>query len=304
MSDSTDVQRWADPAMFAAEPMDGGKKGDAAGVGIMPRVYLLQATPDPLGAVAAACKMYKGEVVRDLLDISDDERRHFWAESQKTHLRAPHEFVDFHFMVEGVTRAFTHQMVRQRTAVYAQESLRFAVKEGVAGEVPLPPSLIGLHPDDEDRKTWEAAMDAIEEAYEKLVNKGVPAEDARGLLPHSVTTRLHYKTNLRNLVEHVGNRLCTQAQLEWRLEIADLMRAIREYKPLNRLDEAWQFETIANSELFRPVCYAQGKCPFNADFDRGCTIRGRVEEGKFDQIDPKEWLMDPNAARGKRYEDA
>lgn len=297
---SEEISRWADPAMFKAESMD---TGDGQ---VTPRVYLLSATPDPLGSIAAMAAMYEGIVIRDLAEVSDDQRKHYWAESQKTHLRAPHEAVDFHFMVEGVTRAFTHQMVRQRTAVYAQESLRFAVKEGFADEVPLPPSLMGMQPDDESVRRWNETVGMIEENYEFLVNSGVPAEDARGLLPHSITTRLNYKTNLRNLVEHVGNRLCTQAQFEWRLEISDLMRSIREYKGL-ALSEGpgasifvgknWQFKTIAESELFRPVCYSLGHCPFTADFDRGCTIRGRVEEGRFEDIDIREWLMDPAAAR-------
>lgn len=290
------IQKWADQAMFAAEPMQ-GKDGQREGT-ILPQVYLLQATPDPLGAVAAACMMYEGRVVRDMSrDVTDEDRRHYWEQSQQTHLRAPHEFIDFHFMVEGVTRAFTHQMVRQRTAVYAQESLRFAVKEGFAGEVPLPPSLLGLSPDDPSVKAWRETVEVVERTYQHLVDTGMPAEDARGLLPHSITTRLHYKTNLRNLVEHVGNRLCTQAQFEWRLEIADLMRAVREYMPLNNMDNNWQFKMIAESGLFRPVCYSLGKCPFNASFDRGCTIRPRVEEGKFDEINAAEWLLDPAAAR-------
>jgi thymidylate synthase ThyX len=46
-------------------------------------------------------------------------------------LKAPLEAIDFHFMVEGVTRAHTHQEVRQRTAVFAQESMRFAVKDKI-----------------------------------------------------------------------------------------------------------------------------------------------------------------------------
>jgi flavin-dependent thymidylate synthase len=300
-----EIQKWADDAMFAAEPMDVGE-----GEQIMPRVYLLQATPDPLGGIAAMAMMYEGKVVRNLHDITDEQRRHYWEESQKTHLRAPHEAVDLHFMVEGVTRAFTHQMVRQRTAVYAQESLRFAVKEGFADEVPLPPSLMGLKPDDASVRAWQDCIKEVEEMYEFLINRGVPAEDARGLLPHSITTRLNYKTNLRNLVEHIGNRLCTQAQFEWRLEVTELMRAIRMYKgpitaygfdsnlgPDHERGNAWQFKTIAKSELFRPVCYSLGYCPFTADFDRGCTIRGRVEEGKFNEIDIREWLMDPAAAR-------
>jgi thymidylate synthase ThyX len=70
-------------------------------------------------------------VIRDLAEITDDERRHYFDECFKTTLKAPLEFIDFHLMVEGVTRAHTHQEVRQRTAVFAQESMRFAVKDKI-----------------------------------------------------------------------------------------------------------------------------------------------------------------------------
>jgi flavin-dependent thymidylate synthase len=288
----SDIQKWADPAMFKAEKMDG----------VSPKVYLLSMTPDPLGSIAAMAKMYKGEVVRDMSEVTDDERLHFWEEVKKTHLKAPLEAVDLHFMIEGVTRAFTHQMVRQRTAVYAQESLRFAVKEGFADEVPLPPSLMGLKEDDPKVVVWRTGVREAEEAYEGLVNAGVPAEDARGLLPHSITTRLNYKTNLRNLLDHAGNRLCTQAQFEWRAVFIELVKAIHDYKGFQPGasvfgGNAWQFRLIATDNVFKPICYELGHCPFTADFDRGCTIRGRVEEGKFDEIDPREWMADPAAAR-------
>jgi flavin-dependent thymidylate synthase len=285
----------------------------------VPKVYLLNATPDPLGTIAAACMMYEGKVCRNLDDVTDEERKHYWAQVQKTHLKAPLEFVDLHFMVEGVTRAFTHQMVRQRTAVYAQESLRFAVKEGFAAETPYPPSLAaladraentdkGLEEDEANKLiAWDEAVKTVEHAYQYLVESGIPAEDARGLLPHQITTRLNYKTNLRNLLDHAGNRLCTQAQFEWRVVFMEIIKAIRsEIGPMtsdNYQDpepeyrHSWQWTHIAESSVFKPVCYEVGHCPFTADFDRGCTIRGRVEEGKFDEINPAEWMLDPTAAR-------
>lgn len=289
-----EVQRWADEAMFAAEPMEVGE-----GEQIMPKVYLLSATPDPLGSIAAMAMMYEGKVVRDLGDVTDEQRKHYWEEVKKTHLKAPLEAVDLHFMIEGVTRSFTHQMVRQRTAVYAQESLRFAVKEGFEDEVPLPPSLMGLKEDDARVVVWRTGVREASEAYVGLVNAGVPAEDARGLLPHSITTRLNYKTNLRNLLDHAGNRLCTQAQFEWRVVFTELVKAIAEFDTMagDEQSAAWQWRLIAGDNVFKPVCYELGHCPFTADFDRGCTIRGRVEAGEFRKIDPREWLMDPAAAR-------
>lgn len=300
---SKEIQKWADDAMYQAEPMEQGEHG------VKPRAYLLSATPDPLGAIAAACAMYEGRVVRDTSEVTDEQRRHYWEQVKKTHLKAPLEFVDLHFLLEGVTRSFTHQLVRQRTAVYAQESLRFAVKEHLSGEVPLPPSIqpgsMG-HERGEERQVWEDAIEQVDAAYNRLINMGVPAEDARGLLPHSVTTRVHYKTNLRNLLDHAGNRLCTQAQFEWRYVFAQIVQAIREHRPQVprtpmgvdiTTTHDWQFQLIANDGLFKPVCYAVGHCPFTADFDRGCTIRERVQRGEWDKIDDTEWLLDPAAAR-------
>lgn len=280
----SDLVKYSDKAMYPSEPVTTGQ---------VPQVYLLFAPADPLGQIAAACMMYEGKVCRNPYTITDEQRKHYWEEVQKTHLKAPLEFVDFHFMIEGVTRAFTHQMVRQRTAVYAQESLRFSVKHGLAEEVAYPPQLGG-----KEKITWDNTVDTIAEAYNKLISEGVPAEDARGLLPHNIKTRLNYKTNLRNLLEHTGNRLCTQAQFEWRMALSQVRQEIFNYQPTNNLNNCWQYEMIAGEPgLFVPVCYAMGKCPFNADFDRDCKIRGRVEEGKFSEIDPGEWLLDPTAAR-------
>lgn len=320
----TDIERYADSSMFPAEPMRS----------VTPNVTLLQMTPDPLGAIAAACGMYEGKPTYDLADITDQERAHYWEQVQQTHLQAPLEFVDLHFFIEGVNRAFTHQMIRQRTAVYAQESMRFAVKGNLAEEAATPPSIRQAGGDILEQ--WESELLHIQDAYNHFVANGIPAEDARDILPHATTTRLHYKTNLRNLVEHAGNRLCTQAQFAWRIVFAGIVQEIRDYNktvyqtnPLRKGSptedgmyfRSWQFETIANSALFRPVCYALGKCPFKADFDRGCTIRERVDKrarmghassdwgedfGVDGRVSPavplipairdEEWLLDPRAA--------
>jgi flavin-dependent thymidylate synthase len=282
MSDepSKELSTWVDPAMYSAEPTEG----------LYPSVTLLSATPDPLGALGAMCAMYEGRVIRDLdADLSTEDRWRYWEQVQKTHLKAPLEAIDLHFMIENVTRAFTHQMVRQRTAVYAQESLRFAVKEQIAARPgPLTKN------DPSASKVWDAAVKMTWEAYKNLIANGIPAEEARGLLPHDTLTRLNYKTNLRNLVDHMGNRLCTQAQFEWRMVGAQIKQAIYEYISPNEAHD-WQFELIANSGLFKPVCFEMGHCPFQADFDRGCTIRERMDTGRANEVKTEEWLADPTA---------
>lgn len=292
-----EIQKWADDFMFEAEemPFDVNKEG--------PQAYLLQATPDPLGSIAAFAKMYKGEVVRDKREVTDDERRYYLAEMQKTKLKAPLEAVNFHYMIEGVTRSFTHQMVRQRTAVYAQESLRFAVKDGIDEEVALPPSLQGVSEDDPKRMLWQQAVNRIDDVYCALVDSGMPAEDARGLLPHNITTRLNYATNLRSLQDHAGNRLCTQAQFEWRMVWVRMLEAMRAYCTRTSRHvhdewacDNWQFVALAN--LFRPVCYLTGKCEFGAEFDRKCSIRHRVQANADIGRPSSEWDKEYDAVEG------
>lgn len=281
-------KNYSDKAMFTAAPV-----ADKT-----PKVYLLNATPDPLGSVAAMNYMYTGRPIRSLDEITDEDRERNWEDVQKTVLKAPFESVKLHFMFEGVTRAFTHQLVRQRTAVYAQESMRFAVKENATDEVALPPSLMGtvsrselsLSGDDEPsdiqlaRLAWDDAMAAVGGAYNKLIAAGMPAEDARGMLPTNILTRIHYITDLRALQQHAGFRLCTQAQFEWRMVWLGILQALRGYNSLtgirqeeainNRLNDNWQWQRLAT--IFKPVCYQTGKCEFMSNIDRHCSIRDRV----------------------------
>lgn len=294
---SKDIVRYGDDAMYDAQPIKRQEGTNRRG----PQVYLLSATADPLGALAAGMRMYRGDPPYSLGEVTDDERRWAWDESIKTHLKAPWEFIDFQFLLEGVTRAFTHQLVRQRTAVYAQESLRFAVKRGFADEAAVP---VGIQGDEQAEALYRHALDIAQGYYEMLIDSGVPAEDARALLPHGVTTRVIYKTNFRGLMEHAGNRLCTQAQFEWRAVFMGIMKAIREYRSYHDsadggygLDADWQWEIIAKpmAQTFAPVCYKAGHCVFMSELDRGCTIRERVNEGRFDEIDPMEWMANPMA---------
>lgn len=295
--------RKGDAQQYDAEPHVGDPDQ-----GVLPRVTLLWMTPDPLGTVAALSAIYSGRVVRGLEEVSDDDRMQAFIDVQKTHLKAPLEAVKLHFLFEGVDRAFTHQHVRQRTAVYAQESMRFAVLGELLDATTLPPSLAGTRRSEKGdldgrsevqrmRNLWDDTIRTVDAAYHRLVDSGMPAEEARGLLPHCTATRIHYVTDLRNLSDHSGNRLCTQAQFHWRIVFAGVVAAIKAAALKDKPAHAWQYGMIAESELFRPVCYQLKYCPFQASFDRACTIRERVELGLFSEINPAEWLADPGAAR-------
>lgn len=134
-------------------------------------------------------------------------------------LRSSWEFVDFTFQVEGVTRAFTHQMVRTRTASYAQQAQRVVDMSDFEALMP-----------ETTRQTfyretiWRATIESIQKGYQALVGSGVPAQDARGLLPTNVLTNIVIKMNLRTFADLVGKRDNPRAQGEY----TDVIRAMKD----------------------------------------------------------------------------
>lgn len=343
---STEISKWSDSFMFKAEP-------SLASAG--PSAHLLGGPVDPLGQIAAAAKMYKGEVVRDLADVTDAERMSYLEEIQKTVLKMPLEAVPLHFMVEGVHRGITHQMVRQRTAAFAQESTRFAVKEDLAEAVALPPSLLDTlsHEDalaqltlewraagilNEDQQAteedlfntaskvqrwrfkWDSAVARVGSIYNELINDGMPAEDARGLMPTNVTTRLNYITNLRSFYDTMAVRVSDQAQFEWRMVAMVMAKAMisygegAEYPVWISNDEylkseldgpdviqhdmdnrrvkvmrssAWQWKALA-AEI-KPIEFKIGGPAFGANFDRPSRIGERVAAFHKRGVPSSEW---------------
>lgn len=290
---SGELIRKADAAQYAREAIPEEQRGQI-------RVRLLNATPDPLGSIAALCAQYEGRVIRSLSEVTDEDRRKYVEDMGKTVLNGPLEAVQFHFQIEGVTRSLTHQMVRSRASFFAQESLRFAVPEGAwEDEIPLPPSLSNADPDgDSDAsialRRWRTHMASSADTYAELLARGVPAEEARGVLPHDMPTRIHWVLDLRTLLAEAGKRTCTQAQFPWRLVFAGIANALREYgrdkyRPhsFDAAPDGWQFKLIADK--LRPVCYQTGQCGFMAKFDRSCSIRERVDANARIGRDPQYW---------------
>lgn len=313
----SDMTRWGDDQQYLSPPVPQGG----------PQVHLLVATPDPLGAIVAMAGIYSGKVVRGLADINDHQRVLLFEEVRKAHLQAPFEAVHFLFLVEGVDRGFTHQMVRTRTAVFAQESLRFAVVDEVADRVDEPPSIAALPDNDGRRAIWHHAVQDLGQAYRVLVENDIPAEDARGLLPHATKTRLYMSLDYRTLRRIAGDRLCTQAQFHWRLVLAKMMHEIRRYylEHNDLVSREFQLrDTHSDDELgqstitvdqgsvlvqdFAPVCYQLGHCPWGADFDRRCTIRERVQQYAEHGVPSERWgdgwvgLRNDHGVVGERYE--
>ena len=127
------------------------------------------------------------------------------------------EHAVFTFSVEGVSRALTHQLVRHRMASFSQQSQRYV---SLTEPTYVTPHTIEGNPEAEKR--FEETMDSIWKAYRDLEEMGIPAEDARYLLPNGCTTNITITMNARELLHFFSLRCCNRALWEIR-EMADRM---------------------------------------------------------------------------------
>lgn len=128
------------------------------------------------------------------------------------------EFADFHFKISGVSRALTHQLVRHRMASFAQRSQRYCEEDGF--NFVIPPT---IQNNPEALNVFNDVIDVIKDGYGHLLEMGIPAEDARFLLPNACASEINVKMNLRELIHFMNERLCTCAQWEIR-NLAKMMR--------------------------------------------------------------------------------
>lgn len=139
-----------------------------------------------------------------------------------------HEFVDYTFLVEGVTRAFTHQFVRSRQFSFAQQTMRVLdVSQGQGWDYLTGPSIEGTI----NQSNYDAAMRHIDRTYKWLIESGAKVEDARGILPTNILTNIVGRCNMRTFVELVRKRSSPRTQNEYR-DVLDAMKAaVREVHP-------------------------------------------------------------------------
>lgn len=144
------------------------------------------------------------------------------------------EFCDYTFMIEGVTRAFTHQLVRTRTASFAQQTMRVLdVSQGKGWDYATGPSIQGGDTGEEKirQQAYHKQMEEIALTYKNLIKWGASIEDARGVLPTNILTNIVMKLNMRNFVELIYKRTGPRIQQEYR-DVLDAMQiAVKEVHP-------------------------------------------------------------------------
>jgi flavin-dependent thymidylate synthase len=136
------------------------------------------------------------------------------------------EFIHFTFLIEEVTRAFTHQLVRTRTASYAQQAMRIVPMEGFTYEIG--PSIAK----DEDLSSiYNATMGATNASYQMLLKRGAKTEDARGILPTNIHTNINMSINMRNFINMARKRASIRVQDEYKSVVDAMLIEIQRVYP-------------------------------------------------------------------------
>lgn len=207
-------------------------------------VTLLSHTAEPARTVAAAARLcYSPASAGKLFQGLDAGKiRSFLAQLRRAGHFSPFEHASFTLGLEGLSRVASHQLVRHRLASFSQQSQRYVEVQTpdcvVPPRVAQDPQSLGLFEEHARRSL---------EVYDALLERGIPKEDARFVLPHGWTTQLVVTMNARELHHFFRLRLCRRAQWEIREVARAMLLRVREAAP----------------ELFDlagPDCVTEGVC--------------------------------------------
>ena len=224
------------------------------------KVELLSYTPNPELLVAAAARTcyYKKPGSKIIKKITSKKASKLIKKLVKIGHHSILEHAVFTFSVEGVSRACTHQLVRHRIASYSQQSQRY-VSLGNSNFV-VPPTIR------KDQKTSEIFNRIVEEArnaYKKLLELGIPEEDARYIIPQAVQTNIVVTMNARELLHFFKLRCCMRAQWEIRALAWRMLSLVKKVAPTI-------FENAG------PPCISEGICP---EEEFPCKLREVLKRG-------------------------
>ena len=215
-----------------------------------PFVKMLSHTEHPLETMAYAWKVMHEDVPDNLgLFIKEhykEEIEEMFIEMTNNGIGTPVEYVNTVWVLKGVSRAFQQQLTRYRVGTsFSIQSLRCQNVGNFAdnGAYHTPEGL-----SKEDEFEYYSAMDDIQTSYRRMVNRGVPVEDARGILPLNIHSTITVAMNLRALAGIVSQRTCIHTQGEWKPIIAQMKQQVAE-----------KISPVVAEQLFKKPC-EKGAC--------------------------------------------
>ncbi len=135
------------------------------------------------------------------------------------------EHVSFTFLIEGISRVASHQLVRHRIASYTQQSHRYTKANGF-----YMPETIQVN--NEAKEVFDYLTFTAQKAYEKLISLGIPKEDARYVLPTAIVSDIVVTMNARELLHFLELRTCNRAQKEIRDIALEMLKQVKPVAPI------------------------------------------------------------------------
>lgn len=119
------------------------------------------------------------------------------------------EHITFTFAVENVSRALLAQLTRHRHISFSVQSQRYVKLSSDSrsgGFDYVVPRKLEAEVYSPQIDAFEKAMWDAQDSYNKLIEMGVPQEDARAVLPNAAATNLVMTLNLRTALEFYNKR--------------------------------------------------------------------------------------------------
>ncbi len=207
-------------------------------------VKLLRHTPEPEKTVAMSARLCYSPIGAAQLEekMTDEQAAKLVRKLVSMGHFSTLEHVTFTFAIEGVSRVLTHQLVRHRIASYSQQSQRYVKEHNF--ETIMPPT-IAARP--EAKEKFNRLMQDIQDLYNEYTEMGIPAEDARYVLPNAAETKIVCTFNVRSLMNFFSLRCCTRAQWEIRQLAEKMLAECKKVAPV-------LFENAG------PTCVSEGVC--------------------------------------------
>lgn len=221
------------------------------------KISLLNYTPAPESAVSLAARLcYSSSNISELEGkLKDSSQQKFLNKILRSGHHSVLEHASFTFGIEGISRVTSHQLVRHRIASYSQQSQRYVEFKDEFGYV-IPPL---VEENVELREKFIRVVETVRNLYQELIESGIPAEDARYILPNASETRIIVSMNARELLHFFKLRCCERAQWEIRNLAKEMLILAISRAPIIFKDAG-------------PACLS-GKCP---EGDMNCGQREEV----------------------------
>jgi len=214
------------------------------------KVKLLKFTSDPEKSCATAARLcYSAAGIDEISQkLTKEKIKDLLGRVIASGHHSVLEHASFSFGIEGVSRALLAQFTRHRVASFSVQSQRY-VKFDKGVDFITPATI------KKDKKThlkYNEFLKNIENFYKELLSAGIPAEDARYILPNAASTKVFLTMNARELRHFFSLRCCNRAQWEIRAMSCQMLNLAKKAAPLLFSD--------AGPDCVRDGCHEDKPC--------------------------------------------